>query len=128
MTAYYPLGRLNLVPGSATIKEAPFVVPDTTLPVEIILANIICKIQSSKSLQAFKPQKLYCGDNSIINSISAQIYLVERLKCGRNIYGRRPDTRFNGRISSRSSHSAFQSKNFNIMNINKTSAKALHVL
>lgn len=37
MTTYYPLGRLNLVPGSATIKEAPFVVPDTTLPVEITL-------------------------------------------------------------------------------------------
>jgi hypothetical protein len=50
MTAYYPPGWLNLPPGPPSVKEAPFVVLDTTLPVEIILTSRIRKIQISISL------------------------------------------------------------------------------
>lgn len=41
--------------------------PDTTLPVEIILPPRTLKIQSSISLQEFKSPKLYCGEIDNIN-------------------------------------------------------------
>ena len=66
---HYPPGWLNPPPGPPSVKEAPFVVLDTTLLVEVILTPRIRKIQISISLQAFKPPKLYCGE---IDSISYQ--------------------------------------------------------
>ena len=69
MTAHYPPVWLNPPPGPSSVKEAPFVVLDTILPVEIILTPMMRKIQISISLQAFKPPKLYCGE---IDTISHQ--------------------------------------------------------
>ena len=47
---HYPPGWLNPPPGQPSVKEAPFVVLDTTLPLEIILTARIRKIQISISL------------------------------------------------------------------------------
>ena len=80
MMACYPPGWLNPPPGPPSVKETPVVVPDTTLPVEIMLTPRIKKIQNSISLQAFKPPKLYCGE---IDTISYQ--------CSNpNKFGRKP--------------------------------------
>ena len=67
MTSHHPPGWLNPPPGSPSVKEAPFVVPDTTLPVEIILTPRIREIQVSISLQAFKPPKSYCGEMDTVS-------------------------------------------------------------
>lgn len=62
MMACYPPGWLNPPPGPPSVKETPFVVLDTILPVEITLTPRIKKIQIPILLQAFKPPKLYCGE------------------------------------------------------------------
>jgi hypothetical protein len=69
MMEYYPPGWLNPPPGPPSVQETPFVIPDTTLPVEIILSPRIKKIQIFISLQAFKPPKLHCAE---IDTISYQ--------------------------------------------------------
>ena len=115
MLAHCPPGWLNPPLGPSSVKEAPFVVSDTTLPVEVILDPRIRKIQTSISSQAFKPPKLYCGE------IDTKSYQYSNP----NNFSRRPATgtghrsflgwsiirRHDGRRSSRSSSCTHQGRN-----------------